>query len=177
MMIRTAVLTLFLLIVVMHSNSQTSIHEFSFTTIDGSEKSFADFKGKKLMIVNTASECGFTSQYKALQEMHEKYADKLTIVGFPANNYGAQEPGSNETIATFCQKNYGVAFTMAEKVSVNGDDIHPIFKWLCEQKNPSFTGAIKWNFEKFILDENGVLLDRFRSITSPDDKKIIKLIE
>lgn len=161
----------------MIGNTQESIHEFSFNTIDGTLKSFDDFKGKKILIVNTASECGFTPQYKALQDMHEKYGDKLAIIGFPANNYGKQEPGMNAEIANFCEKNYGVTFTMAEKVSVDGDDIHPIFKWLCAQANPSFTGAIKWNFEKFLLNESGVLIDRFRSMTAPDDKKIVQLID
>jgi len=160
----------------MVAQSQTSIHEFSFKTIDGIEKSFADFKGKKILIVNTASECGYTGQYKALQEMHEKYGDKVAVIGFPANNFGGQEPGANSEIATFCEKNYGVTFTMAEKVSVDGADISAIFKWLCVQENPSFTGAIKWNFEKFLLDENGTLLDRYRSGTAPDDKKIVKAL-
>lgn len=161
----------------MNINAQTSIHEFSFTTLDGQQKSFADFKGKKILIVNTASECGFTPQYEALQALHEKYADKVAIIGFPANNYGHQEPGSNAEIAGFCQKNYGVTFTMASKVSVDGDDIDPIFKWLTEQKNDYFTGPIKWNFEKFILDENGALMARFRSIVKPDDEKITSILD
>lgn len=157
-------------------NAQESIHEFSFTTIDGTTKSFSEFKGKKIMIVNTASECGFTGQYEELQQMHEKYGDKLVIIGFPANNYGAQEPGNNEQIQTFCKKNYGVTFLLSEKVSVDGDDIIPLFAWLCAQEGVSEKGRIKWNFEKFILDEDGKLMDRFRSITAPDSKKILKLI-
>jgi len=159
------------------SQAQTSIHDFTFKTIDGVEKSFADFKGKKILIVNTASECGFTPQYKELQQLHEKFGDKIAVIGFPANNFGKQEPGENAEIAAFCEKNYGVTFLMAEKVSVAGDDIHPIFKWLCEQNNPSFTGAIKWNFEKFLLDEYGALVDRFRSNVAPDDKKIMNYVD
>lgn len=161
----------------MTDTKSTSIHDFTFTTIDGEEKSFADFAGKKILIVNTASECGFTPQYQQLQDLHENFGDKVAIIGFPANNYGGQEPGSNKDIAKFCQKNYGVEFTMAEKVSVDGDDIHPIFKWLCAQQNDSFTGAIKWNFEKFLLDENGKLVARFRSTTDPMDESVLNLLD
>lgn len=163
-------------LVIMTVSAQTSIHDFKFKTIDGVEKSFADFSGKKILIVNTASECGYTPQYKELQKVHEKYGDKLAIIGFPANNFGSQEPGTNEDIAAFCEKNYGVTFTMAEKVSVDGDDIDPIFKWLTTQENPYFTGSIKWNFEKFLLDETGKLMGRFRSGVNPDDKDIIGLL-
>lgn len=156
---------------------QSSIHEFKFETIDGEERSFSEFKGKKLLLVNTASECGFTPQYEALQKLHDSYQDKLVIIGFPANNFGGQEPGQNNEIASFCKKNYGVTFLMAAKVSVKGDDIHPIFKWLCQQENQSFTGDIKWNFEKFLLDENGHLKARFRSAVKPDSKKITTYLE
>lgn len=151
---------------------QNSIHDFNFTSIDGKQHSFSEFEGRKILIVNTASECGFTPQYEELQQVHLAYGDKLVIIGFPANNYGEQEPGTNTEIATFCQKNYGVTFLMAEKVSVDGEDIDPIFQWLCEQENDSFTGRIKWNFEKFLLDEQGKLLARYRSTVKPDSKKI-----
>lgn len=157
-------------------NAQSSIYEFSFKDINGAEISFNQFKGKKILIVNTASECGFTPQYKALQDVHEKYGDKVIIIGFPANNFGAQEPGSDKEISTFCQKNYGVTFLMASKVSVKGEDIAPLFKWLISQENDYFTGDIKWNFEKFLIDENGNVMARFRSQTKPDSKKIISLI-
>ncbi len=157
--------------------SQTSIHEFSFESIDGEMIKMESFKGKKILIVNTASECGFTKQYKELQEVYEKHGDKLAIIGFPANNFGAQEPGKNEDIKSFCEKNYGVSFTLAAKVSVKGEDIHPIFKWLIAQKNPSFDGDIKWNFEKFLLDEKGTLIDRFRSAVNPDSEKILRYIK
>lgn len=156
--------------------SQTSIHDFSFTSIDGQTISFSQFAGKKILIVNTASECGFTGQYKELQEVHQKYGDKVVIIGFPANNFGGQEPANNKDIASFCEKNYGVTFILSEKISVNGADINEIFKWLCAQENPDFTGEIKWNFEKFLLDENGKLIARFRSTVKPDDKKIITLL-
>lgn len=152
--------------------AQQSVHEFSVEGLTGDTINFADFKGKKILIVNTASECGFTPQYEGLQELHEAQADNLVIVGFPANNFGAQEPGSNHEIAGFCQKNYGVSFPMAAKVSVKGDDMHPLFAWLTAQDNPDFTGDIKWNFEKFLLDENGKLVHRYRSMAKPMGKKI-----
>ncbi|NOQ70985.1 MAG: glutathione peroxidase [Crocinitomix sp.] len=156
--------------------SQTSIHDFKFNSIDGVEQSFSTFKGKKILIVNTASECGFTPQYQDLQALHGLYTDKLVIIGFPANNFGAQEPGENNAIKTFCQVNYGVTFLMAEKVSVAGDDINPIFKWLCSQTGADFDGAIQWNFEKFLLDEKGKLINRFRSAVKPNSEKITSLL-
>ena len=112
--------------------SQQSVHEFTINTIDGESKNLSDFKGKKMLFVNTASQCGFTPQYMELQELHEKHGDELIIIGFPANNFGGQEPGSNDQIKTFCQKNYGVSFILSEKVSVKGKNIDPIFKWLNE---------------------------------------------
>lgn len=146
-----------------------SIYDYSFKTIDGETKSFADFKGKKILIVNTASKCGFTKQYTDLQKLHELYGKDLVIIGFPANNFGSQEPGSNKEINTFCEENFGVTFLMAEKVDVKGDSINPIFQYLTTQTNPDFSGEIKWNFEKFLIDENGKLLHRYRSQVNPMD--------
>ena len=168
--------TTFILMTTLSVMSQESIHKFIFETIDGQQKSFADYKGKKILIFNAASKCGFTKQYKELEELYHTYGAKLAVIGFPANNFGNQEPGTNDEIAEFCQKNYGVSFTMAAKVSVKGEDQHAIFKWLCAQENKSFTGDIKWNFEKFLLDEDGKLIERFRSQVSPMDKKITRLI-
>ena len=162
-------LFLFLINVAM---SQKSLHEFTFKSIDGEKISFSSFLGKKILVVNTASKCGFTPQYMELEELYNTYKDQLVIVGFPANNFGSQEPGTNEEIAAFCQKNYGVTFLMSEKVSVKGDDIHPIFTWLNQQENASFKGDINWNFEKYLLDDKGQLVDRFRSMTKPMSKKI-----
>ena len=156
--------------------SQQSIHEFSINTIDGESKNLSDFKGKKMLFVNTASQCGFTPQYMELQELHEKHGDELVIIGFPANNFGGQEPGSNDQIKTFCKKNYGVSFMLSEKVSVKGKNIDPIFKWLNAQDNQSFKGDIMWNFEKYLIDESGKLIKRYRSMTKPDSDKIISLI-
>ena len=156
--------------------AQQSVHEFTITSIDGVEKSLSDFKGKKMLFVNTASQCGFTPQYMELQSVHEKYGEDLVIIGFPANNFGGQEPGSNDQIKSFCQKNYGVTFLLSEKVSVKGSDICPLFEWLNQQENQSFVGDIMWNFEKYLIDESGKLVKRFRSITKPDSDKIISLI-
>jgi len=156
--------------------SQNSIYDFSFTTLNGENISFSKFKGKKMLIVNTASRCGYTPQYAELQELHEMYGNKLIIVGFPANNFGAQEPGTNAQIKEFCKKNYGVTFYMSEKVSVKGDDIHPIFKYLTNLENKDFKGDIKWNFEKFLIDENGKLIRRFRSNISPGSPEMINSI-
>ena len=156
--------------------SQKSVHEFDIKTIDGKTQALSNFKGKKMLFVNTASECGFTSQYEALQNVHEKYGNHLVIIGFPANNFGGQEPGSNSDIKTFCTKNYGVSFLMSNKISVKGKDINPLFKWLNNQENQSFTGDIMWNFEKYLIDENGHLIKRFRSSTSPISDKIISLL-
>ena len=147
--------------------------KFSFKDINNQNVSFEQFKGKKVLIVNTASKCGFTHQYKELQELHLKYGDKLVVIGFPANNFGKQEPGTNDEIVTFCQKNYGVTFLMASKVSVKGKDIHPLFKWLTNQKNKSFTGSIRWNFEKILISENGKVINRYRSKTKPTSAEIL----
>jgi len=147
--------------------AQENIYDYKVPALLGGEIDFSDFKGKKLMIVNTASECGFTPQYADLQELYESKKDELVIVGFPANNYGKQEPGSNKEIATFCEKNYGVKFPMAEKVSVKGDDIHPLFKWLNSIENPDYTGDIRWNFEKYLFDKKGNLIHRYRSTKNP----------
>ena len=156
--------------------SQQSVHEFTINTIDGESKNLSDFKGKKMLFVNTASQCGFTPQYMELQELHEKHGDELIIIGFPANNFGGQEPGSNDQIKTFCKKNYGVSFMLSEKVSVKGKNIDPIFEWLNAQDNQSFKGDIMWNFEKYLIDESGKLIKRYRSMTKPDSDKIISLI-
>ena len=156
--------------------SQQSVHEFTITTIDGESKNLSDFKGKKMLFVNTASQCGFTPQYMELQEVHEKHGEELVIIGFPANNFGGQEPGSNDQIKTFCQKNYGVSFLLSEKISVKGKNIDPLFDWLNAQDNQSFKGDIMWNFEKYLIDESGKLIKRYRSMTKPDSDKIISLI-
>lgn len=150
-----------------------SIHSFKVESIDGGIINFADFKGKKILIVNTASECGYTPQYKELEVLYNKYKDKLVVVGFPANNFGQQEPGSNTEIKTFCQKNYGVSFPMAAKISVKGADIAPIYRWLTQkQLNGVLDAEIKWNFNKFLLDENGRIIAKYDSGTNPLSENI-----
>ena len=156
--------------------AQSSIYDFKVEGLTGGEINFADYKGKKVLIVNTASKCGFTKQYEQLQELHAKHGSNIIVVGFPANNFGKQEPGSNEEIESFCKKNYGVSFPMAAKVSVKGDDIHPLFAWLNGLENPDFTGNINWNFEKFMIDEKGNLIHRYRSRTSPMDEEITRVL-
>jgi glutathione peroxidase len=142
-----------------------------FKTIDGHNASLADFKGKVLLIVNVASKCGHTPQYEGLEKLYEKYQKQgLVVIGFPANNFGGQEPGTNEEIKTFCTTRFHVTFPMMAKVSVKGDDIHPLFGWLTE-KSP-LPGEIKWNFSKFLLDKNGQLVARYPSAVEPLDTQV-----
>jgi len=185
--------TLFIGLVLSIALTGSSIYDFKVPGLDGNEIDFSQFKGKKIMIVNTASECGNTPQYKDLEKLYEKYKGKLVIVGFPANNFGGQEPGTNEEIKAFCAKNYGVTFPLAEKVSVKGDDIHPVFKWLVEQskamaKNlPAETSKdivwkrflqdpVIWNFTKFLVDEKGELVAVFHNKVSPMSEEILKYL-
>lgn len=152
-----------------------TIYDFKVTALDGGKIDFSAYKGKKILIVNTASECGFTPQYAELQQLHEKYGNKIAIVGFPANNFGGQEPGSNSEIQSFCKKNYGVTFPMAEKVSVKGDDIHPLFKYLTgEAEKLGKSDPIKWNFTKFLINEKGKLVAVYESKVSPMSDDITK---
>jgi glutathione peroxidase len=167
---------IFALILTMLFITSSSVYDFQLKTIDGKDFSLAKYKGKKVLVVNTASKCGFTPQYAELQKLADLYKDKLVVVGFPANNFGGQEPGANSEIKTFCEKNYGVTFPLSEKISVKGDDIYPLFKYLTEAANPDFTGDIKWNFEKFLIDENGNLIHRFRSQTTPLSPDLTKYL-
>lgn len=155
-----------------------SIYDYKVTSLTGDTIDFADFKGKKLMIVNTASECGYTYQYEGLEALYKKYQDKLTVVGFPANDFGLQEPGTNEEIADFCKENYGVTFPMAEKISVKGDDMAPIYQWLTQKDQNGFeNSSIEWNFQKYLIDENGKLIGIYESKTEPNSSEIISAIE
>ena len=157
-----------------------TVYEFSSKTLDGKPLSLADFQGKVLLIVNTASKCGFTPQYEGLQELHKELGQQgLVIIGFPCNQFGGQEPGTEDVIASFCQKNYGVDFLMSEKVDVKGSDAHPLFKYLTSQaKGILGTEAIKWNFTKFLVRKNGEVYDRYAPPTKPADLKadIAKLL-
>ena len=156
-----------------------SIYDYKVDALEeGKTINFADFKGKKILVVNTASECGFTPQYADLEKLSNEYKDKLVVVGFPANNFGGQEPGTNVEIGAFCQKNYGVTFPLASKVSVKGDDTAPIFKYLSEKSlNGVKDTEIQWNFTKFLLDENGKLIDSFVSKVKPTDEAITKYLK
>lgn len=155
------------------TDTSLNIYGFKVKGLDGSTIDFASFRGKKILVVNTASECGYTPQYADLEALFEKYKDKLVVVGFPANNFGAQEPGSNEEISQFCKKNYGVSFPMAAKISVKGDDIAPIYQWLTQKKqNGVLDAEVKWNFNKFLIDENGHLLQYFESSVKPMSEAI-----
>lgn len=155
-----------------------SIHSFKVKSIEGGTIDFAKFKGKKILIVNTASKCGYTPQYEALQKVYDEYKDKLVIVGFPANNFGGQEPGSDGDIQEFCKARFGVKFPLASKVSVKGEDIAPIYQWLTSKtKNGVLDAEIKWNFNKFLLDENGKMIAYFESKVKPDSEDILKFVK
>ena len=155
------------------NDTSKNIYQFKVASLDGGTIDFSQFKGKKILVVNTASECGFTPQYKDLEALYEKYKGKLVIVGFPANNFGGQEPGTNSEIKTFCEKNYGVSFPMAAKISVKGDDTAPIYLWLTQKsQNGVLDATIKWNFNKFLLDENGKMISYFPSKVTPMSDEI-----
>lgn len=153
-----------------------SVHDFKIKTIDGKTLDLRKFKGKKVLIVNTASKCGYTPQYAELQKLSEQYKGKVVVIGIPANNFKDQEPGSNLNIKEFCKQNYGVTFTLAEKLSVKGDEMAELFKYLTSAENPDFKGEIKWNFEKFLIDENGKLVHRFRSAVKPLSPELTKYL-
>jgi len=156
-----------------------TLYDFKAKTIEGKAFDFSSLKGKKVLIVNTASKCGFTPQYKELEDLFKTYGgDKFTIIGFPANNFGAQEPGSNAEINTFCTKNYGVTFQMMEKISVKGDDMDPIYKWLTSKaENGKVDAPVKWNFQKFMVDEKGNVVDVAMSNELPNCDKIVNWIK
>ncbi|MEX0639347.1 MAG: glutathione peroxidase [Balneolaceae bacterium] len=159
------------------SQNGDSIYDFKLKTLDGSEIELAEFKDQVLLIVNTASECGFTPQYDGLQALYEKYHERgFYVMGFPANNFGGQEPGSDEEIAEFCEVNFNIRFPMFSKVSVLGDDKHPLFVHLTE-RDDDMSGEIGWNFEKFLVDRNGELIKRFPSRTEPDSEELAGAIE
>ncbi|MBL7930751.1 MAG: glutathione peroxidase [Bacteroidia bacterium] len=157
----------------------SSIHQFSAKSIEGKIIDFSSFKGKKLLIVNTASECGLTPQFKQLQELFDKYKDRnFMIIGFPSNDFAQQDPGSNSEIKNFCERNYGVTFLMMEKISVKGENIHPIYKWLTQKKeNGVMNTRVKWNFQKYMVDEKGHLIGMLAPWKQPDNRKIVKWIE
>lgn len=155
-----------------------SAHSFKIKAIDGGTIDLAAYKGKKILVVNTASQCGYTRQYSGLEELYKKYRNKLVVIGFPANNFGGQEPGSNEDIKKFCTSRFNVTFPMASKVSVKGNDIDPFFKWLTNKsENGVLDANISWNFNKFLLDEDGKLIQHFSSNVEPMSESITKYLQ
>ena len=159
-------------------DTSKSIHSFQVESLEGSTINLSDFKGKKILIVNTASECGYTPQYKELQQLYDAYREKLVVIGFPCNDFGQQEPGDNAAIKSFCTKNYGVTFPLAAKTTVKGSSIAPIYAFLTRKVNNGVMDAeINWNFNKFLLDENGVLLQKFGSSVKPMSQEIITLLQ
>jgi glutathione peroxidase len=159
--------------------SKQNIYQFQVEDLEGNTFDFSTLKGKKILIVNTASECGLTPQYEQLQAIYEKYKDKnLVIVGFPANNFGSQEPGTNQQIATFCQKNYGVTFPMMAKISVKGNDMHAVYQFLTQKaKNGLEDSEVQWNFQKYLINEKGELEKVVSPRTLPTDAEIVNWIE
>lgn len=172
-------LTGLLLLAMGTAYAQTGFYDFTVKDINGGDYPLSQLEGKKVLVVNTASKCGFTPQYEGLQELYEKYGDgDFVILGFPANNFAKQEPGSNEEIATFCKLNYGVTFPMMSKVSVKGDDQHPLYKWLTSKSDNGLEDSkVTWNFQKYMIDEKGQLVGHFSPKTKPDNKDLVSWIE
>jgi len=155
-----------------------SIYDIKINALNGEKINLSDFKGKYILFVNVASECGFTAQYEDLQKLYQTYKDKLMVIGVPCNQFGGQEPGSPSEIQTFCKVNYGVTFLLTEKVDVKGNNQHPLYQWLTQQsKNGSSSSTVKWNFQKYLVGKDGKLLDYFYSVTKPLSQKITKYLE
>ena len=171
-------LTGVLLIMATTLYAASSLYSFTLNSIDGKPAPLAEYKGKVVLIVNVASQCGYTPQYSALESIYEKYKDQgFVILGFPANNFGAQEPGTNEEIKTFCTRKYSVTFPMYAKISVKGDDQAPLYSYLTKETGPGITGDIKWNFTKFLVDRQGNVVQRFESAVTPDSPEVVSAIE
>jgi glutathione peroxidase len=176
--LRTYFMGLVILLMSASLFAASSIYDFTLPSIDGKPMPLADYKGKVILVVNVASRCGFTPQYTALESIYEKYKDQgFVILGFPANNFGGQEPGTNAEIKTFCSAKYNVTFPLYGKVSVKGDDQTPLYKYLTTSANPALTGDIKWNFTKFLVDRKGNVVQRFEPQTTPDSPEMVAAIE
>ena len=160
-------------------SAQTSFYDFKVETLEGESFDMSSLKGKKVLVVNTASKCGYTPQYEDLEKLYEKFGgDNFVVIGFPANNFMSQEPGTNEEIREFCTKNYGVTFPMMAKISVKGDDMHPLYKWLTTKDlNGVMDTKVKWNFQKYLVDEEGNLVDVAYSKEKPMSEKIVSWVE
>lgn len=172
---KTIYILLFLLMITVSLFSQTSgFYDFKVKTLEGQDFDFSSLKGKKVMVVNTASKCGFTPQYEDLELLYEQYKQKLVIIGFPANNFLHQEPGTATEIRQFCTNNYNVTFPMMEKISVKGKDMHPVYQWLTSKgKNGVMDSSVKWNFQKYLIDENGKLVDVVYSREKPGSDRVM----
>lgn len=170
---------IFLAIFTVNAQDLKTFHDFTVETLEGEKFDLSALKGKKVLVVNTASKCGFTPQYEDLQSLFEMYGgEKFTIIGFPANNFMRQEPGTNDEIREFCTSNYGVTFTMMSKISVKGDDIHPVYQWLTKKSlNGVMDSEVKWNFQKYLVDEEGKLVDMLSSREKPNSEKILNWIQ
>ena len=156
----------------------SGLYSFTLNSIDGKPTPLADYKGKVILLVNVASQCGYTPQYGALEAIYEKYKDRgFVILGFPANNFGAQEPGTNEEIKTFCSRKYNVTFPMYAKISVKGDDLAPLYSYLTKETGTGIAGDIQWNFTKFLVDRNGNVVQRFEPAVTPDSSQVTSAIE
>jgi glutathione peroxidase len=166
--------TLLVLLSILIAPAPKSVYDFSFKSIDGKEIKLSKFKGKKILIVNTASKCGYTKQYEDLEKLHKQYGKNVVLIGFPAGNFGGQELATNSEIKEFCSSKFAVTFLMAEKSSVKGSDITPLFQFLTSAENPDFKGDINWNFEKFLINEKGQLVHRYRSKVTPLSEEITK---
>jgi glutathione peroxidase len=177
---KTLFITAFLVFTLTGLSAQTKVlYDFKATALDGQPFDLSALKGKKVMVVNTASKCGLTPQYAGLEKLYEQYKDRnFVIIGFPANNFNSQEPGTNAEIKEFCTKNYGVSFPMMSKISVKGDDIDALYKWLTSKaENKVLDAPVQWNFQKFLINEKGELADVVMPRVLPDDDKIVKWIE
>ena len=173
------ILTMFSFLFKSNAQNASSLYavNISINDLEGNKVDLQSLKGKKVLFVNVASKCGFTSQYKDLQALSEKYKEKLVVIGLPCNQFGNQEPGSSEEIATFCEKNYGVKFLITEKINVKGDQQHPLYKWLTNKsENGKVNAGVKWNFQKYLIDEDGKMMDYFISSTNPLSSKIVGLL-
>lgn len=154
-----------------------TFHDIKINTLQGKELNFKEFLGKKILIVNVASKCGFTPQYKELEQLHKEYQNALVVIGVPCNQFGGQEPGSADEISEFCSLNYGVSFPITEKIKVKGSEKHPLYGFLTDKKlNGKKNSSVKWNFQKYLIDENGCLIDYWYSITKPKSKKILQYL-
>jgi len=173
---KTIIFTFFLIFAGISLSGQSSIYDFVVKDINGKDFSFSSLKGKKIMIINTASKCGFTPQYADLDSLYKKYNDRnFVIIAFPANNFMNQEPGSDKQIQDFCQKNYGISFPLMSKISVKGDDMHPLYKWLTTKNLNGFKDSeVKWNFQKYLIDESGKLVAIIPSKEKPDSQQVIE---